>query len=219
MYELRNIANRLRKDYFPMKNFISVIAITTSILYSTGAYVKLSNEHTECVTPVAETMTYMQEIKDDPQQKPKTVKYELPDNDTDFKTYMSWRAITNTRSAQYKLQQEAWTDENGLRKVGDDYCIAVGTFYSRTVGERFKITLSSGTEFTAIVGDIKADRCTDSKNMYTPVYNERGKIISANVIEFIVDTSSLPREVRRAGTVGALDGFAGNIKTIEKIKE
>ena len=201
------------------KNLISAIVFSATVLYSTGAYAKLSSEQNmkaEPIEVVVSELDYMQDIKKD---EPKTVKYELPDDDTYFKTYMSYRAITNTRSAQYKLQQDAWTDTNGLRRYGDDYMIAVGTFYSDTVGERFKITLANGFEFTAVVGDIKADKHTDSKNMYTPVYNANGKVISANVIEFIVDTSSLPKEVKTMGTVSAIDDFEGNIKTIEKIKD
>lgn len=204
------------------KNLISAIVFAATVLYSTGAYAKLSNEQkkSEPIEVVVSELNYMQDIKQDiKQDEPETVKYELPDDDTYFKTYMSYRAITNTRSAQYKLQQDAWTDTNGLRRYGDDYMIAVGTFYSDTVGERFKITLANGFEFTAVVGDIKADRHTDSKNMYTPVYNANGKVISANVIEFIVDTSSLPRDVRLMGTVSAINDFEGNIKTMEKIKD
>ena len=33
----------------------------------------------------------------------KLVSYSVPDGDTSFKTYMSYKAITNTESAQYQL--------------------------------------------------------------------------------------------------------------------
>ena len=204
------------------KKFISAIVFSATVIYSSGTYNRLATEQiaSSAGTNQSEVVvTEMAEMNNIKQEKAKTVKYELPDKDTDFKTYMSYRAITNTNSAQYKLQQEAWTDENGLRKIGDDYMIAVGSFYSKHIGDRFKITLDSGVEFTAIVGDLKADKHTGSQHMYTPVYNAYGKFISANVIEFIVDTSSLPSSVRRAGSVGALDDFSGNIKSIEKIKE
>ena len=44
-----------------------------------------------------------------------------------FKCYEDYRALTDTTSLQYQLQQEAYTDEAGHRKVGHRYCIAVGT--------------------------------------------------------------------------------------------
>ena len=75
----------------------------------------------------------------------------------EFKTYMSYKAITDTSSDQWKLQQQAYTDSDGFRKVGNDFCVAIGQHYSKTVGDRkFYIKLDSGIEFTAIVsGDIK----------------------------------------------------------------
>ena len=52
--------------------------------------------------------------------------------------------------------------------------------------------------------------------MYSPVYDNKGNLISANVIEFIVDTKKLDRSVKRMGTVGAYDDFKGNIVKIER---
>lgn len=144
--------------------------------------------------------------------------YELPDEDTYFKAYMSYRTITNKASDQYKLQQRCWTDEDGLRRQTDDFVVAMGSYYG-SVGDRFKVTLSSGNEFTVIIGDIKADKHTDSKNMYSPVYNEHGKFVSANILEFIVDTSVLPKKVKLLGTVSAIDFFKGNIVSLEKIED
>lgn len=151
--------------------------------------------------------------------KVKYTEYEIPDYDTFFKSYMSYRAITNTSSPQYKLQQQCWTDENGLRRQTDDYVVAVGSYYSKHIGDRFRITLSDDTQFTVIVGDIKADRHTDSKHQYRAVYNENGKFISANVLEFVVDIGRLPSSVRRSGTVSSIEELKGNIKSIEKIEE
>lgn len=134
------------------------------------------------------------------------------DIDTDFKAYMDYRTITNTRSPQYKLQSQAWTDDNGLRKVDDYYLVAMGSYYSSTVGDCFEITLDTGESFKVMIGDCKADKDTDILNMYHPMNNNKG-----NVIEFIVDTKELPREVRQMGTVSAIDIFEGNVESIEKI--
>ena len=146
------------------------------------------------------------------------IAYDLPDEDTYFKSYMSYQAITNTASEQYKLQQRCWTDCDGLRRQTDDFVVAMGIYYG-AVGDRYKVTLTSGNEFTIIIGDIKADVHTDAKNMYTPVYNEHGKFVSANVLEFIVDPSALPKKVKLLGTVSAIDFFKGNIESLEKIEE
>ncbi|MCD8219414.1 MAG: hypothetical protein LUC50_03460 [Ruminococcus sp.] len=131
------------------------------------------------------------------------------DMDTSFKTYMDYRAISDTSSAQYALQQQTWTDDQGLRRIGDDYLVAMGTgWLEEGCGERFLVTLDSGVQFTVTVGDIKADCDTDATCRYRDCDG------GANVIEFIVDTESLSAEVRDAGTISAYAAFAGNIADI-----
>ena len=142
--------------------------------------------------------------------------YSIPNYDTSFKTYMDYRCITDKTSAQYMLQMEAYTDDMGLRKYEDHYIVAMGTYYSDNVGDTFKITLDNDYSFNVIIGDIKADCHTDSKNMYSPVYDENGNFVSANVIEFIVDTKKLDRSVKKLGTIEAYDDFKGNIVKIER---
>ena len=140
--------------------------------------------------------------------------FSVPENiDTDFKSYMDYKYITCKSSPQYKLQQFAYTDDNGLRKVDDYYLVALGSYYSTTVGDCFKVTLDTGESFKVMLGDCKADCDTDSTNMYHPMRNGGG-----NVIEFIVDTKSLPKDVRRMGTVSAIDIFEGDVESIEKIE-
>ena len=138
--------------------------------------------------------------------------YEVPLGDTSFHSYMSYKAITNTASPQYRLQQKAYTDEQGIRCIGKDKCIAVGSYYSTTIGDRFKITLSSGNSFTAIVADGKSDMHTESTHMFRPVgYGKK------NVIEFVVDTSKLDSRVRQSGNIGTYSNYNGNVVSIQKI--
>lgn len=137
--------------------------------------------------------------------------FTVPDVDSNFKSYMDYRCITNTSSDQYKLQQKCYTDDNGLRVYDGYYAVALGTYYSSTIGDKFHITLDTGEEFDVIVGDVKADCDTDKTNRYVPV--------NGNIIEFIVDTKKLPKDVRFMGTVSALDDFEGSVTSIEKIEE
>jgi hypothetical protein len=137
--------------------------------------------------------------------------YEVPDGKTSFKSYMSYKAITNTNSAQYKLQQECWTDSYGLRRYDDKYVIALGSFYTDTIGDEFKITLDTGKTFRAVVGDFKSDRHTDELHQYTPT-SDVGKC----VIEFVVDMPQLDETVRKMGDVSYCNNFDGNVEKIEK---
>ena len=140
-----------------------------------------------------------------------TMIFSVPDVDSDFKSYMDYRAITNRHSDQYMLQKECSTDpDTGIRVHNGYYCIALGTYYSNTIGERFKITLDTGEELLCEIGDIKADCHTDDTNRYVPC--------NGNIVEFIVDTKKLPKEVKRMGTLSALDIFEGSVESIEKLE-
>lgn len=143
--------------------------------------------------------------------EPEMVKMELPNVNGSFKAYMDYRCISDTCSKQYKLQQKAYTDKNGLRKVGNDYCVALGTGFSSKIGTRFEITLSSGNTFTVILADVKSNRHTDDSNKYCLTNN--------SIVEFVVDTYSLNSNIKLRGSVGALSSFEGSVKAIKKIKE
>ena len=123
-------------------------------------------------------------------------------HDTSMKTYMDYRAITNRESTQYQIQQECYTDGDGLRRyTGDEYLVAVGSKIA-DVGDYITVTLDDGTELDCIVGDSKGDRW----------YHLCGK--GHNVVEFIVDTESLDKEAKNAGDVSCIVGD-GNVKRIE----
>ena len=143
----------------------------------------------------------------------------IPNCDTSFKAYMDYRCITNKTSDQYKLQLSAWTDDMGLRRVDDYYLVAMGTYYSDNIGDKFRITLEGDKTFDVMIGDVKADIHTDNGNMYSPVYNTDGSFKSANVIEFIIDKQVISKKVKLWGDVSAYDEFAGNIVKIERISD
>ena len=136
-------------------------------------------------------------------------KYTISKNASSFKSWMPYTAITNRASAAYKLQKKAYTDKNGLRKVGDDYCVAMGTYYSSTIGDRFKVTMSTGKTFTVIISDVKANRHTDSTNRYT--------VSNGCMMEFLVDKSCLNPAVKRSGSVSSIKLFSGKFAKIEKL--
>ena len=137
----------------------------------------------------------------------------IDDMDTSVKTWMDYRAITDTSSPQWRLQQDAYTDENGLRKVGDYYCVAFGTGISNGIGSKFKVTFDNGNEILVIVADHKADRHTDKTNTYMNINDK------ANVMEFIVDSNKLNNTAKVMGNVNYISGFEGQIIYIEEVNE
>ena len=148
------------------------------------------------------------------------INYKVPtDIDTDFYGYMDYNCITDDTTVQWDMQQNAWTDWQGLRRYNDDYMVAMGSYYSDyEVGSRFEIMLDNDTVFTVILGDLKKDIHTNKTHMYTPVYDD-WQLVKANVIEFIVDENQLSSDVKKLGTISGYDSFDGNIKSIKKLIE
>jgi len=124
------------------------------------------------------------------------------------KSYMDYRTIADSTSMQYEMQQDAWTDDQGLRRDGDYYMVALGTFYAKNCGETFRITLDSGESFDVITGDIMDDNHTDEKHQHR----------NGVIVEFIVDTKSISKTCRVMGDISHA-GFSGRIKTIERLNQ
>lgn len=171
------------------------------------------------ITTMVETKMSQADVKSKVNVKNDNIKYAVPTCDTSFKAYMDYRCITDDTTKQWEIQQNAWTDNDGFRRIGNDYIVAMGTYYAEECGERFRITFESGSEITVTIGDIKQDIHTDYLNQYTPVYDVNGIFFSGNVLEFIVDTDVLSEMSQVLGTVGHHDYLNGNIKSIERIEE
>lgn len=144
--------------------------------------------------------------------KKKKIKYkkmEVPKHNN-FKSYMGYQSITCKASKQYKLQQKAKTGKFGIRMVNDRYLIALGTYYTKNVGDKFDIKLSDGTIIKCMIGDIKSDMHTDAKR--------QKQRYDGSILEFITDPDKMPHDVKRAGSYTACKKFSGSIKEIRKLK-
>lgn len=191
-----------------------VFLLTNAVISGSAIIDNIKNDiaesSAESISSKAVEIAVVEETKT---QSTKVIEYAVPLGDTSFKSYMSWKAITNTDSNQYKLQKSCWTDKKGLRRYRQDYVIALGSYYADYIGQRFTITLDTGDSFTAVVGDFKADRHTDETHKYTPMEDGR-----KNVVEFIVDTSELDSTAKKMGDI-SYAGFKGNVESIERVVE
>lgn len=127
-----------------------------------------------------------------------------------FKSYMDYRCIRNRSSRQYKLQKKAVTNKkNGLRMINGRYCIALGSYYTRRIGAKVDLVMSSGKVIQCITADMKADRDT---------INRHRQHRDGSVAEFVVDTKKLSGKVRRMGDVSYTGPFKGRIRQIRIYK-
>lgn len=135
---------------------------------------------------------------------------QLPAIKTNVKFFTDYHIYNLWYTPHFRLQQEAWTDEQGLRRFNEDYIVALGSYYSTSIGDRFKVTLNSGKVFTVIFGDGTWDKDCDRLCMYTPCKDYDGNE-AANLLEFIVDKDVLDSDVYEYGSIEKLSGFEGNI--------
>lgn len=133
----------------------------------------------------------------------------VPKNSGSFKSYMSYKTITSRSSKQYRLQNIAYTDDYGLRRIDIYFIVATGSYYGK-VGDILRIELDTGEYFLAIKGDMKADIHTDKNNQIAH---------DGSVVEFIVDPSKLESLAKRMGNISYIKGFEGCVKSIEIIGE
>ena len=190
---------------------------TTKITVFRKAYIpKTTKSNHHVSAPKKKKTAKVKKVKSKPKKKRKEVYqvirgYTPPKNvNTSFKSYMCYRTITCVNSNQYILQKKAHTDKNGIRCIGNDVCIALGTRYTTTIGDRFLIELDTGKHFTAIVGDIKSDAHTDKK---THSYIKS----NGNVVEFIVDDKKISNDIKFTGNISCIDKYNGQIKALVQI--
>lgn len=134
--------------------------------------------------------------------------YSIPNN-SGFKSYMSYKAITSPNSLQYKLQSTyAYTGNYGIRQVNGRYCVAIGTFSNASIGSYIDVILENGTVIPCIVGDFKAPVHTDSSNIIT--------LHNGCVTEFIVDKDNLHSTSKKMGDVSYCEsGWKSPVKSIK----
>lgn len=140
----------------------------------------------------------------------------VPSGGHDWKPYARHTAITAKSSPQYRLQQIAKTDSNGLRYVYDPngvkrYCVALPIYWAggtlADIGRCFDVTMQNGAVLHCCLGDLKKPEHSQ---------NGEGKFGSrGELLEFQVDQNKLPDIVRKCGDISRLGGdFEGEAATI-----
>ena len=127
---------------------------------------------------------------------------------------MDGSCVTDKTSKAYKLIQTLEVDDRGHYHDGKYLAAAFGTKLGN-IGDKFKITLSTGKVIYCIKADIKDDRDTINGIVHKS---------DGSIIEFIVDTD---KALKHYGTISNKyvlngnfnnhDDFKGNVEKIEKL--
>lgn len=133
-----------------------------------------------------------------------------------FKSYEDADCITNNEHiSQGKLKSKYHLDyRSGVWMIGNRYCIAVGSYYTKKIGVKIDLVLSpnNGRKHTlkCITADSKADKDTVNKHR---IHKD------GSVVEFIVKTKFLSKKVKTFGDVSyAGKKFTGKIIKINVYK-
>lgn len=140
----------------------------------------------------------------------------IPDSArTSTKTYMDYRKITKTDSAQYKLihSDEITIDDRGFLITKDGYIgVALGTFFG-PVGSKFIFTFEDGHQLKLIKVEVKSDAHTCAHNILDG---------SNAAIEFVIDSKTSWMNAHRGANGLIFNGnfnayFNGKIKSIHRV--
>lgn len=110
------------------------------------------------------------------------------------KTYEPYTTITSVNSWQYKLQQKAYTSEDGFRMINGRYMIATGSGVSHDIGRYIDIVLENGTVIPCVIGDAKDDAHTDQE---FHIMTKKSHCVS----EFLVDESVMNPDLLLSGNM------------------
>ena len=123
-------------------------------------------------------------------KRSKYKKYQSPSSNT-FKSYEDAECITDsTKLAQGRLKKKYHLDKSGVWMVGDRYCIAVGSYYTKKIGVKIDLVLShNGRKHT--LKCITADSKDDSDTVNNHRVHKDGSIV-----EFVVKSSALNKKAR-----------------------
>lgn len=113
------------------------------------------------------------------------VDWEIPCSTSSVKTYMDYRAITLTSSAQYQYIQNHMEIKDGLLYSEDGYIgVALGSWWG-DIGDKWIIELDTGITLKVVKVDEKADRHVNDGCQHKK---------DNSVIEFVIDTDTVPSD-------------------------
>ncbi len=132
---------------------------------------------------------------------------ELPlHNVSSQKLWMDYRAITDTASAQYTLLQNAYVGNDGIMRIGDYICVALGQKYGK-VGDKFIIEIGK-----------KKVKCifTDAKGNSETLNGEGWLDMYGNLLEILVDSNTISYDCKVMGDMNHAPALNGLVTRIWK---
>lgn len=128
-------------------------------------------------------------------------------------SYESFRCLTAPTSLQRKMQElpGAYTNEDGIRSIGNRIMVAVGSGFVYQCGVPLDIHLTNGKVIKCITGDVKANEHTD---VDLHVWSGDG-----SAVEFIVDQDYMDSTTLSMGSFNYIEEYDGVIDYVRVYKK
>ena len=135
-----------------------------------------------------------------------------------FKTWMDYRLCAWGSPQRNFSETWGWMDSegfmrcNGERDFGVDqdyYLVAMGSYYGRTIGTKYRVTTDMGNVFYVVLAEYKADKHTNYTNQYCPGNND--------ILEFLIHPTYLNPLVKESGSANVYMPLNGSVTKIEKM--
>ena len=142
----------------------------------------------------------------------------VPNINSSFKTWMDYKLCAKGSAQRNFSDTWGWMDSEGFMRcsgekelgINDDYyLVALGSYYGRTIGTKYKITTDTGNIFYVVLAEYKDNSETNSTNQYATANN--------NIIEFLIHPTYLNYQVKFIGSANVLAPLNGSIIKIEKM--
>lgn len=139
-----------------------------------------------------------------------------------FNSFESLVALGFSTPIYKFIKDLAEIDSNGLVKIGDYYCVAMGSFYrnsknKNTWGSLYEITTEHGQRYKVVTTDTKSDTETDPKHQYH-LHGDN------SIIEFLVNENYKSKQAwegpiynRKADIINTQFPWKGKITSIKEI--
>lgn len=127
-------------------------------------------------------------------------------------------AISDNSTQGRFINTWGYVDSEGFYRCGgerdlgieeDYYLVAMGSRYGTEIGSKYLITLDTGRQFYAALGDQKDNKDTDSTNSWGTDCRD--------TVEMIVDWGSLNSTVKQMGSANCYMPLNGAIVSVQRI--
>jgi len=210
----RGIVHKIKLGFATFVMIMTVVGINTTYEWFSSLAIteKAVSQENNLVLNTEEVVSASTEVEEVKAVETPVERKNYACSTSSVKSYMDYRAITNTSSRQYKYIKQYMTvgDDGYLRDKDGNIGIALGSHFGE-IGSKYEVVLDTGRTFRVVKIEEKADRHVNNGCEHKQDHS---------VIEFVVDSSKMPKASNGyvySGNFNNVEQFKGYIQAMYKI--